>query len=92
MEARVKDVGGLVEQSRTRKGLPVMQRETVMQISGEEHSTKLLKNFSPGAKQEMTAALEPAAEEEANNIDFDELYEELEALERRVDMQSRHIQ
>jgi hypothetical protein len=35
----------------------------------------------------MTAALEPAAEEEADNIDFVELHEELEALER-----GRHIQ
>jgi hypothetical protein len=31
----------------------------------------------------MTAALEPAAEEEEDNIDFVELYEELETLERR---------
>jgi hypothetical protein len=52
----------------------------------------LLKIFSQGVEQEMTAALEPAAEEEADNIDFVELYEELEALERRVNMQSRHIQ
>jgi hypothetical protein len=40
----------------------------------------------------MTTALEPATEEEADNIDFVELYEELEALERRVNMQSKHIQ
>jgi hypothetical protein len=32
------------------------------------------------------------AEEEEENIDFVELYEELEDLERRVNMQSRHIQ
>jgi hypothetical protein len=31
-----------------------------MQISGEEHSTKLLKNFSRGDEQEMTAAEEEA--------------------------------
>jgi hypothetical protein len=66
--------------------------ETVMQIAGEENSTELLKNFSPGVEQEMTAALEPAAEEEANNIDFVELYEELEFQERRINMQSRHTQ
>jgi hypothetical protein len=40
----------------------------------------------------MTATLEPATEEETNNIYFFELYEEFEALERRVNMQSRHIQ
>jgi hypothetical protein len=67
-------------------------QETVMQISGGEHSTELLKIFSQEAEREITAALEPAAEEEADNIDFVELYEELESLERRIDMQSRHIQ
>jgi hypothetical protein len=65
---------------------------TVMQIVGEEHLAELLKNFSLGVEQKMTAALEPATEEEADNIDFVELYEELESLERRVNMQSRHIQ
>jgi hypothetical protein len=59
---------------------------------GEEHSTELLKIFSQEAEQEMTAALEPAAEEEADNMDFVDLYEELEALERRVMVQSQHIQ
>jgi hypothetical protein len=63
-----------------------------MQTVGEEHSAELLKNFSPGAEQEMTATLEPATEEEAYNIDFVELYEELESLERRINMKSRHIQ
>jgi hypothetical protein len=37
----------------------------------------------------MTAVLEPATEEEADNIDFVDLYEELEALERRVIVQSQ---
>jgi hypothetical protein len=59
---------------------------------GEEHSTKLLKIFSQEAEQEMTAALEPAAEEEADIIDFVDLCEELEALERRVIVQILHIQ
>jgi hypothetical protein len=40
----------------------------------------------------MTAALEPAAEEEADNMDFADLCEELEALEKRVIVQSLHIQ
>jgi hypothetical protein len=39
----------------------------------------------------MTAALKPAIEEETNNMDFAELYEELEALERRVMVQRLHI-
>jgi hypothetical protein len=58
-----------------------------MQNSGEEHSTELLKIFSQEAELEMTAALEPAAEKEADDIDFAELHEELEALEK-----GRHIQ
>jgi hypothetical protein len=59
---------------------------------GEEHSVELLKKFSLGVEQKMIATLESATEEEADNIDFVEVYEELEALERRVNMQSRHIQ
>jgi hypothetical protein len=55
---------------------------------GEEHSEELLKIFSQEAEQEMTAALEPAAEEEADNIDFVDLYAELESLERRVMVQN----
>jgi hypothetical protein len=39
--------------------------QTVMQILGEEDSTKLLRNFSQEAEQEMTAALKPATENEA---------------------------
>ena len=34
----------------------------------------------------MSVALDPAVEEEAYNIDFVELYEELEAHKRRVNM------
>jgi hypothetical protein len=66
--------------------------ETVMQILGGEHSTELLKIFSQEAEREITTALEPTTEEEDDNIDFVELYEELESLERRIDIQSRHIQ
>jgi hypothetical protein len=58
-----------------------------MQISREEHSKEWLKNFSQEAEQETTATLEPVVEEEAYNIDFVEMNEELETLER-----SRHIQ
>jgi hypothetical protein len=49
-------------------------QETVMHISGEEHSTELLKIFNQKAKREITATLELAEEEEADNIDFVELY------------------
>jgi hypothetical protein len=40
----------------------------------------------------MTAALKPATEEEADIMDFLDLCEELESLERRVMVQSLHIQ
>jgi hypothetical protein len=42
---------------------------------GEYHSTKLLKNSSQEVEQDMTAALESVAEEKANNIDHEDLYE-----------------
>jgi hypothetical protein len=67
-------------------------QQTVMQIVGEEHSAKLLKIFSQEAEQEMTVVLEPATEEEADNINFVDLYKELESLERRIMVQSLHIQ
>jgi hypothetical protein len=40
----------------------------------------------------MTEALEPATEREVDIIDLDDLYEELESLERRVMVQRFHIQ
>jgi hypothetical protein len=46
----------------------------------------LLKKFSPIVEQEMTVVLEPALEEEVDNMDFVELYDELESLERGVNM------
>jgi hypothetical protein len=61
-------------------------------VEGEEHPTKFLKIFSQEAKQEMTAVLESAIEEEANIIDLVDLYEELESLERRVIVQIKKIQ
>jgi hypothetical protein len=50
--------------------------------------------FSQEAEQEVTAVLEAAEaeEEEEDNIDFVGLCEELESLERRVTVQSMHIQ
>jgi hypothetical protein len=50
----------------------------------KEHSTEFLKIFSQEAEIEMTATLESATEEEADNMDFVDLYEELEALKKRV--------
>jgi hypothetical protein len=43
----------------------------------------VLKNFIHEVETKMTATLEPAIEREADNMDFVDLYEELEALERR---------
>jgi hypothetical protein len=54
---------------------------------GEENSAELLKIFSLEVEQELTAALEFAAEGEAYSMDFSEMYEELESLERRVILQ-----
>jgi hypothetical protein len=59
---------------------------------GEENSTEWLKSFSQEAKQEMTTIMKPIAEEEVDNMDFVDLYEELEALKRRVIVQVQHIQ
>jgi hypothetical protein len=47
----------------------------------------LLKILSQEAEQEMVVALEPVVEEEEDIIDFADIHEELEILER-----SRHIQ
>jgi hypothetical protein len=51
--------------------------------------------FQPGSYEiETTAALELAAaeEEEADNMSFVDLCEQIEALERRVIVQRMHIQ
>jgi hypothetical protein len=52
----------------------------------------LLKILSQEDEQEMNAALNRAAEGETYNMNFVELYEELESLERRVMVQRLHIQ
>ena len=41
---------------------------------------------------EMTEAMEPSPEEEVDNMDFIDLYEELEALEKRMIVKILHIQ
>jgi hypothetical protein len=60
---------------------------------GDEHSKEWLKIFNHEAEKEITAELKPAVEEEreTDSMDFFDLCEELEALERRVNMQSHLI-
>jgi hypothetical protein len=95
VEARACVAGAAIEGKPTETVKEEEEKEQTLMFSPaeeEEHSTELLKIFSQEDEQEMTAALESAAEEEADNIDFVDLYEELEALERRVIVQSMHIQ
>jgi hypothetical protein len=72
------------------------QTLTFPQEAENEHSTKWLKILSQEVGQEITVVLETVEEEEeeeeANNMDFATLCEELETLERRVMVQSLHIQ
>jgi hypothetical protein len=68
------------------------QTLTFPQGSEDEHSAEMLKISSQEAEQEITAALESIIEEEVDSIDFVDLYQELQALERRVIVQSFHIQ
>ena len=70
----------------------IEQTLTFSQGAEDEHSAKMLKIFSREDKVEMTAALKPTVEEEAYNMNFIDMCEELEALERRVIVQSLHIQ
>jgi hypothetical protein len=58
---------------------------------GGEKSKDLPKIFSPESEIEMTLALNPAEEEETNNMEFVDLYEELESFKRRVMVQILHI-
>jgi hypothetical protein len=58
----------------------------------EHHSKEWIKIFSQEVEQEITAELKPTTEKEADNIDFVNLYEELESPERRVIVQSKDIQ
>jgi hypothetical protein len=75
--------------------MTVMMKEKISEASQgeeEEHSTEWLKIFSQEAETEMTVALELAEEEEEDNIDFVDLCEELESLEREGDGANFHIQ
>jgi hypothetical protein len=63
--------------------------EPIAVAGGEEHSEEWLKFFSQEDEKEITVEYEPIIEERAtHNMDFVDLCEELEALERRVKMQS----
>jgi hypothetical protein len=68
------------------------QTLTFAQAEGDENSVELLEIFSQEAEWEMVAVLELTEEEEEYNMDFVDLCEELESLERRVMVQSLHIQ
>jgi hypothetical protein len=69
-----------------------MEKTLMFSPAGEEeHSTEMLKIFSREVEQEMTVALKPAEEEEVDITYFVDMYKELEALERRVMVQSLHI-
>jgi hypothetical protein len=67
------------------------QTLTFSEGAEDEHSIEWLKSFSQEAKQDITAVLEAIKEEEeeeqeqeqeeTDNIDFVDLYEELESLE-----------
>jgi hypothetical protein len=76
----------------------VEQTPMFSQEAEDENSTKWLKIFSQEAGQEIIAVLETVEEEEeeeeeeADNMDFANLYEELEALERKVMVKGLHIQ
>jgi hypothetical protein len=59
---------------------------------GDRHSEEWLKSFGQKVGTKMTATLELAAGEEVNDIDFVGLCEEFESLEKRVTVQSLHIQ
>jgi hypothetical protein len=60
---------------------------------GEENSEEWLKCFSQEVEQEIIIECEPTTEEEAtDSMDLVDLCEEMEALERRVNIQRHLIQ
>jgi hypothetical protein len=62
-------------------------------VEGDENSDEWFKIFSQEVEQEITVECEPTAEEEATySMDLVDLREELEALERRVNMKRHLIQ
>jgi len=66
--------------------------QTVMQMLAEENSEEWLNIFIQEAEKTATLELAAAEEEKEDNMCFVDLYQEFEALERRVKVQSFHIQ
>ena len=61
--------------------------QCAQEMEKEEHSVELLKNFSQGADQEISVEYKSTTEgEETDSMDLVDLCEEMEALERRVNM------
>jgi hypothetical protein len=58
----------------------------------DEHSEEWLSIFGQETKKTATWEFAAAEEEEADNICFVDLYEQIESLERRVKVQGMHIQ
>jgi hypothetical protein len=58
----------------------------------DEHSEEWLNIFSQEAEKTTALKLAEAEEEEADNMSFVDLWEQIETLERRVEVQSMHIQ
>jgi hypothetical protein len=58
----------------------------------DEHSKEWLNIFSKETEKAATWEFAATEEEEAENICFADLWEQVEALERRVKVQSVHIQ
>jgi hypothetical protein len=58
----------------------------------DEHSEEWLNIFSQEAKNTATGEVAETEEEEADNICFSDLWEQVESLEERVKVQGMHIQ
>jgi hypothetical protein len=58
----------------------------------DEHSEEWLNIFSQETEETTTWEFAEEEEEEADNINFVDMYEQIEALERRMKVQSMHIQ
>jgi hypothetical protein len=64
-----------------------------VQVEGDENSKEWFNIFSQEDEKTATLKLAKAEEEEEeDNVDFTDKYQEFEALERRVKVQSLHIQ
>jgi hypothetical protein len=90
-EATTTEVGQLAETVRKKNWSRYL--EAAQAEEEDEHSEEWLNIFSQ--ETEKTAALELAEveeEEEVDNISLADLYEQIEALERRVIVQGMHIQ